>query len=58
MHDATFLERIGGAKRVCQDESGIIISGALRRLTVSGSRLDKNALLWRIKCGTISGSQR
>ena len=50
---------MGCAMGVCQDESGIIISGALRRLTVSGSKPDKNALHRRIKCGrTISGSQR
>jgi hypothetical protein len=29
--------------RVCQDKSDTIISGALRRLTVSGSKPDKNA---------------
>jgi hypothetical protein len=42
-----------------EDELDIIISGALRRLTVSGSKPDKNAVHRRIKCGrTISGSQR
>jgi hypothetical protein len=35
---------IGGTPRACQDESDTIVSGALRRLTVSGSKLDKNAL--------------
>jgi hypothetical protein len=50
---------ISEARRVCQDESDTIISGALRRLTVRGSKPDKNALYRRIKCGrTISGSQR
>ena len=36
-------DRISGPKRVCQDESDTIIRGALRRLTVSGSKPDKNA---------------
>jgi hypothetical protein len=45
--------------RVCHDESDAIINDALRRLTVRGSRPDKNTLHRRIKCGrTRSRSQR
>jgi len=39
---------ISEARRVCQDESDTIISGGLRRLTVRGSKPDKNALHRRI----------